>query len=106
MGYFKGFMSAVQGSVTEPDADGHIKQFNIKEGTTFNQGIGVFLAFVNERPEFLKEGVVEAVSTAFLVSGLATLDNVPVTCAKKPTTSGKDAIGPGKHPFSGSAHQE
>ncbi len=79
MGYFKGFMSAVQGSVTEPDAEGHIKQFNIKDGATFNQGIGAFLALAHERPESLKEDAVVVISTSFIVSGLATLETKPVT---------------------------
>jgi hypothetical protein len=83
MGYFKGFMSAVQGSVTEPDADGHIKQFNIKDGTTFNQAIGVFLALVRERPEFLKEDAVVVINASLMASGLATLENKPVTYVKK-----------------------
>lgn len=83
MGYFKGFMSAVQGSVTEPDADGHIKQFNIKDGTTFNQGIGAFLALVRERPEFLKQDVGVVINAALLASGLATLESKPVTYVKK-----------------------
>ena len=83
MGYFKGFMSAVQGSVTEPDADGHIKQFNIKDGTTFNQGIGVFLALVRERPEFLKEDVGVVINASLIASGLATLETKPVTYVKK-----------------------
>src|ERR1019366_1552670 len=83
MGYFKGFMSAVQGSVTEPDADGHIKQFNVKDGTTFNQGIGAFLALVHERPESLKEDVVVVISTSLIVSALATLETKPVTYVRK-----------------------
>lgn len=83
MGYFKGFMSAIQGSTTEPDADGHIKQFNIKDGTSFYQGMGAFLALIRERPESLKEDVVVVISTSLLASGLATLENKPVTYVKK-----------------------
>jgi hypothetical protein len=69
--------------VTEPDADGHIKQFNVKDGTTFNQGIGAFLALVHERPESLKEDVVVVISTSLIVSGLATLETKPVTYVRK-----------------------
>jgi hypothetical protein len=83
MGYFKGFMSAIQGSVTEPDADGHIKQFNIKDGTTPDQLIGVFLALVRERQEYLKEDAVIVISASLVASGLATLETKPVTYLRK-----------------------
>lgn len=82
-GYFYGFMSAVQGSVTEPDGNGHVQKFTIKDGTTFDQAIRAFLTVVNERPEYLSTDAGIVISGALMASGLATLETKPVTCAKK-----------------------
>jgi hypothetical protein len=83
MGYFKGFMSAVQGSVTEPNENGRISRFTIKGNATFDQAIHAFLKQVDEYPGQLGEDAGIVVSGSLLASGLATFQEEPVVYVKK-----------------------